>query len=624
MRQNLYQFLALLILLLCGRQQAVAQVQSDVRFRTASPQDFMCREGISSSKTPLKVRENDPRASWVVTLYKPESDPTEGYVEIFPEKADGTRGPAISAQQLVVWPGPRSGIKEATTSGQCDVKPQTLSAYTQIRAVFTDRVFGKKSVSDPIPLQFITTPPPTTPPPTTPPPTSPCGGINPVVVTGAVYPCGDVYNAICGDQCVPYNSAPTRISGRALANNNDASYLIYMNTASSCLPDKKDFGAFSYHTFDGKGAKEEEQVQWQYSYNNRDWYDISGATDRNFQPGAITRTTYYRRVSTHLLYRTGLGAGFDWDRIDRRDHWYTSNVVKIGVPPPPPETDLYGYGACAGSSFKIRITPADGDPATTTNWSAPNANWRINGGQGVIYQSSHNVGGSVEITVDVPANTPAGNYEMHVSSQGPCGSNGYKSIQIIVGMAPNSYIDGPAYISTNPYATSTYYLVGAGNSNIQWSLPYGFNSYGYTGPSITLQSPGYETEGTLQATYTDQCGNINTAQIHITASPWYNRNLQAKSKTEDLTNASPENESVSTLAPGVYPNPASSSVTIVGADTESTVSVYDNKGVLCKSAQIPSGDEQVQLDVQSLSSGVYQVRSIKKGVPHTDRLIIQH
>ncbi|UOQ73463.1 trypsin-like serine protease [Hymenobacter cellulosilyticus] len=397
-------------------------------------------------------------------------------------------------------------------------------------------------------------------------------------------PCGS--NVICDNQCVAYGAVPARIKGRVLADENSAEFQAYAAAVGS--------GKFAE-------GSEKEWAQWQYSYDNVNFYNIDGnATGKDFQPWDCYATTYYRRVSTHRIYNTFSSP---------RQYWYTSNVVTITPSSPPPTPTQSTYYVCGGGTFNISFTP--GAAATSSNWSLPNLGWTVNGGQGVIYQSSYNVGSTTTVTISVPANVTPGAYEIHTSSNGPCGSSGYRSITVVVGQAANSTVTGNQTVFFN---SSQRYTVSGNNSNYNWTVPYGWSITGGQGSSsITVRTPDYETYDPVEVTFNDACGNPSSAMLYVDNLP-----RTPCRYCEPIRAAGDDKQ-------GIYPNPAVDEVTIASEGQEAEATFYDARGKARKVVQLHADASLNKVSVRDLPDGLYHVRVVGNGMKTVDRqLVIQH
>ena len=107
--------------------------------------------------------------------------------------------------------------------------------------------------------------------------------------------------------------------------------------------------------------------QWQSSPNGSSWTNISGATGKNYKPGNLTATTYYRRVATN----NGIAAN-------------STNVATVTVYPQvatsiSPSSTTINYNTDAGT---LTNTRSGGNATYTYQWqsSVNNSTWsNING-----------------------------------------------------------------------------------------------------------------------------------------------------------------------------------------------------------------------------------------------------
>jgi hypothetical protein len=110
-----------------------------------------------------------------------------------------------------------------------------------------------------------------------------CGSLNTNVVTITVNP-PFAAGTITSDQTICTNTSPSSLSGSS--------------PSGGVAP-------YSY--------------QWQSSPNNSTWTNIPGASSQNYQPGALSATTYYKQIQTSLMGCGSVG----------------TNVVTINVTPVP-------------------------------------------------------------------------------------------------------------------------------------------------------------------------------------------------------------------------------------------------------------------------------------------------
>jgi len=414
---------------------------------------------------------------------------------------------------------------------------------------------------------------------------------------GEWLPCGGRNPDICSDQCVPYGSLPALIKGRVLADEGSQDFRNYVAVARS-----EGVAPFA----DGD---EHEWAQWQYSYNNINFYDINGNDEgRDFQPWPCYGTTYYRRVSSHRYYG-GIGS--------RRRHWYTSNVVTITPTSPPPTPTQSIYYACSNveNTFTIDFTP--GAAATSTCWSLPSASWRVNGGQGVNGQNCHNVGDVRSVTITVPAGTAPGTYEIHISSNGPCGEAGYRSIPVVVGSSPSpDVISGPA--ETLRGLTYTYSLTGSSSgSNYNWDVPVGWNIISGQGTRLlTARAPTFEAQGNMSVTYTNPCGGSSNANLFVITIV---RPQPCILCEEPVLQGLKEDKSQA-----IYPNPAIDEITLALGGKEAQATFYDAQGETRKVVQLNAKLSLNKISVRDLPAGLYYVRIVSEGEPIMEKQLLIH
>ncbi|HLK96476.1 MAG TPA: T9SS type A sorting domain-containing protein, partial [Hymenobacter sp.] len=265
--------------------------------------------------------------------------------------------------------------------------------------------------------------------------------------------------------------------------------------------------------------------------------------------------------------------------------------------------------ACANtaSTFTINFTPGEG--ATSSSWSLPANTWRINGGQGVIYQYSYNVGAVTSVTISVPAGVPAGTYEIHATGNGPCGSSGHRSIPVVIGRAASVAISG----STNTLANRTYDYRLEGGSNFVWSATEGRIIRGQGTNTIGFTTPSRTATITLSVNFTDVCGSPASATLEVdnTSRPQPCRTPPCPLEPAEKGAPKPVT-TTPVVVPGLYPNPASTEVLIATEGHSATATIRDYLGVVRKTVELRENNPHASVDVKDLPEGIYNVRVVGK------------
>lgn len=279
--------------------------------------------------------------------------------------------------------------------------------------------------------------------PNTPPPSAPTRPLTDFV------PCSPT--VICTSQCVPYGTKPRLILGRVLADQGRDAPIAEWSEYKRSIAAGNSANETNNGTF--ASGEEYENVQWQISYDNSNWSDLSHETWTNYQPGPCTQITYYRRVSTHIrVYKFS---------PDRREYWYTSEVVTI-TPGPITPTQAQLYTTCG--SFPISVAVNSNSSVASYNWYSVDPAWDIDG-QG----SSHTTAGaSVQITP--PANVADGTYTFNVIAYGTSGTCNQSSGTVSITIDHSASTPAPTsaiFIDATPnktcgslYNLSTPYIPG--------------------------------------------------------------------------------------------------------------------------------------------------------------------
>ncbi|TVT40630.1 T9SS type A sorting domain-containing protein [Hymenobacter setariae] len=434
-----------------------------------------------------------------------------------------------------------------------------------------------------------------------------------VVPLSAFTPCAP--SEICAtQQCVTMGGTVGLIRGRILARSSyDFDEYIYNRRYSSPLSgDNTTFAK----------QEEDESVQWQASTDGSNWYDISGANDRNYQPGPLSQTTYFRRDSDHK--EGSLGS---------RAHWYTSNVVAINVIPPAPVFTSSTYSSCGnGSVIRVGVNPVQG--AVSYNWWVPYQGWAMS----TDGQNFTNFGGGSyivptnQIYIRVPAGA-SGAYNIAASTNGTNGWTPYgpglcdhsSDANATINVTPGSGAVGQPtglMATRNRTGCETYYTVTmpvvAGATSYQATLG-GYTAAGYVSGSTVYFphtyypdcSSAYSVFGTVTATgpcnsVTVNAGvSINMLKGCSTCPSGYREASNAKNATMQSSVEQPGQ-------PGIYPNPASTELHINLGGQEAVAHLYNSVGDIVQEATIHEGVADTILNVQALPQGLYHLRVIQR------------
>lgn len=421
-----------------------------------------------------------------------------------------------------------------------------------------------------------------------------------------LYPCG-TSTIICDNQCVNYGALPGLITGRELA-----------NTAAFWDADYQ--GHPDFHRCFADPYKENETVDWQYSYSNRwdDWNDISGNSHgRNFQPWACYTTTYYRRKSIHTSVNM-------WGQT-YHEEWYISNTVTI-TPRSTPATPVQPtYTACTQANA-LSVAVNNEPSAVSYNWWVPYAGWGVSN-DGLSPFSTYNTNGSFvttskNVVITLPSGGVApGTYPISVSTNGACGPQSSDAIINIIisgsgaGPAPSSasYVKASSPICAPKYNLKMPLVVGATSyfaSDTNGASAVGTVVQNATGGQSVIfafneDGPVYGVIATVSATGTCGTGVYITPPADL-AGPASKCVVQRSGSTT------------------IYPNPASNKVTIVTGGQKGVVIFYDAIGAPRKSINLLGGASETEVSIDELPAGIYHVRiSIADESPVEKQLIVQ-
>ena len=590
--------LFLLLLLLWSSKVALGQVS----FRnptyptgTGSASDFTVNnKKVDNSSDPVIIPATGSTSLYyTVILYRPVNMSTAGYVDVYP----GTSQSALAASPLTtsstrllvdntLW-SPAidpSGNSSATyqqvyLTGTFTASATTISTNTGFYAVYYDSQSGvpiKGEVSHPVLLTVPTAPP------------VPTASITDFI------PCSG--QEICGDQCVPYNTVPAVIKGRILANANayHSNWQAYVDFVNS----------HNMTTF--ASSDEYEEVTWQYSYDGRNWESINLVSYRNFQPPVCTRTTYYRRHSTHL--RSSIWSG------NYTEDWYDSNVVTITPGPATPVPVQAAYTICGAGTFTIAVGAAAN--ATSYNWYSNDPAWDING-QGRYAGSV--ASNSVRLTP--PAGVANGTYEIYASTNGTCGpkSPDVTITVTVTGGSPPATPSGATWAKTSPNACISVY-------NLTMPVVPGATSYRATDNYGGSANGVVSTDGTKVTFNLGETGPATGLTATVTAYSSCGASTYTTSPTTLIGPPAKCGQGQQTrLASGLYPNPATDQVVIATEGQAAEVTFFDATGTPRKTSRLRAEAQQTAINLLELPTGVYHVRIVVAGQSPIDKqLVVQH
>ncbi len=219
--------------------------------------------------------------------------------------------------------------------------------------------------------------------------------------------------------------------------------------------------------------------QWQQSADNVTFTDITGATNLNYQPGALTSVTYYRQIQSSACGTP-----------------VTTNVVTISIFALPVPTIAGSASVCLNSTGNVYTTEAG-----MTGYT-----WTVSAG-GTITAGT----GTNAITVTwsaVGANTVTVNY----TNANNCTAATATIYNVTVNALPVPTVTGPASICVN--TTGNVYTTEAGMTGYAWTVSAGG----------TITAGGTSTSNTVTVTWTTTgaktvCVNYANANNCTAAAP---------------------------------------------------------------------------------------------------------
>ena len=240
-------------------------------------------------------------------------------------------------------------------------------------------------------------------------------------------------------------------------------------------------------------------LQWQMSTNNSSWSNISGATAQNYQPGALTQTTYYRRNAI--------------DHCGAKE----TNTVTITVRPALAVGSISANQTICYNASPARINGS----AATGGAGSYSYQWQksTNG------TSWTNISGATAQNYQPGALTQTTHYRRNVADS-QCGNGTSNTVTITVrsvlavgSISANQTI---CYNATPARIDGTQATGGAGSPTYQWQISTNGTSWtNISGATAQNYQPGALTQTThFRRNVADsQCGNGTTNTVTITVRP---------------------------------------------------------------------------------------------------------
>lgn len=298
--------------------------------------------------------------------------------------------------------------------------------------------------------------------------------LTPAAVTGAIQYRRVVNDGLCTSTS---NAVTITVQGSLTSFDIAASQTICDGTTPALLDGQTPVGGSGTFVY-----------QWESSPNGTAWTTIAGATGEDYQPAAISTTTYYRRRVT-----SGACSAF-------------SSTVIITVNPSPNGAITGPATICSYDGASVSFTATAGTAPFTISIT-------VNGpsGTNTITQTIPN-NGPATIAV-IPANSPGGSYTVtltNITDNTGCFRNtGLSALNVTVNPKPVMTLTANTAICSG----SSTVLVAGGATTYTWSPAAGLSST--TGSSVTANptvTTTYEVIG-----ITNGCND--TAYVTVTVNP---------------------------------------------------------------------------------------------------------
>jgi hypothetical protein len=281
---------------------------------------------------------------------------------------------------------------------------------------------------------------------------------------------------VCGSGIT--NIVTITVNGNFAVGSISANQTICANTIPALLTGVPPTGGTTPYTY-----------QWQSSLDNSTFANISGATLLNYQPGALTTTTYYRQVQTSA---SGCGTG-------------NTNVVEITVLITP----------IAGVDGPASLCQGSCGTYTASGWQTGDTfEWSVSG----TYTSMTSFGSSVIICWGACTE----GWVTVTISRGNC-SNTSAPFHVILHAPPSPIIVGPITVMYSTSATVTYTalpVIPASGHLFNWTVLNGTISGGQGTNSIQVlwNSPCLGCTGQVCVTESDPafgCDGTTCMNVYI-------------------------------------------------------------------------------------------------------------
>jgi len=240
--------------------------------------------------------------------------------------------------------------------------------------------------------------------------------------------------------------------------------------------------------------------QWQSSIVSAvaGFSNITGATGQDYQPGPLTQTTWFRRITTSNSPCPSV----------------SSNVVQITVNPIPTVTSAVTKSICSGTS--VAYTPTSNVPGTTFNWTGVPTSPSV-----TVYGVSAIGNGTITDVLSIdPGGTASGEVTYTITPTGPgptlCVGTP-KDLVVTVKPLPVPVITGPTQTCFG--STGVIYATAAGMTGYVWTIQGGVITTGQNTYTITVNwtTPGPQW---VRVTYTENgCAAASPTQYDVTVNP---------------------------------------------------------------------------------------------------------